>query len=152
MRSFDVGIKKIDKLFEKALKASVKAYEKSLKAEAKVQKNDSLDDETASEIDAYNIGAQLSPIYWKRDVISADNKADIKAWLADKLRFEGPPPDTTLIEMIGRQGYIERPIILDVDNNVCAEGRHRLTAALKFHLDVPIIMISSTRAKGWKKF
>lgn len=109
-----------------------------------------LDLETESEIYTYVRGMHLSPVYWEYDVIPAGSP-DIKRWLKTKTDFEGAPPDKLLVEIIGGEGEIRRPVILDLDNNVCAEGRHRLAAAAKFKLDVPIVMISSTKTPGSKK-
>ena len=111
-----------------------------------------LDNETRDEILAYIQGAYLGKaVYYKIDSIPYRNTKDIDFWLGSKTSIEGPASDTLLVERIGKEGEIKRPVILDVDNDVTVEGRHRLAAAKKFKLDVPIVMISGQKQKGWKK-
>ncbi len=64
---------------------------------------------------------------------------DIAFWLETKLRLEGDPPDRALIDAIEE---ITTPVILDGDQSLCVEGRHRLTAALAKRLPVPIVTIA----------
>ena len=46
-----------------------------------------------------------------------------------------------MIDDICREGRITTPVIIDTDREYTVEGRHRLFAALKCRLDVPVIMI-----------
>lgn len=114
--------------------------------------NKPLDPETIQEILDYNHGMHLGPpLYYRFDVIPSTNESDIDFWLNEKLQFEGEPPDKLLIETIGLEEEIKRPIILDIDNNHTVEGRHRLFAAKEFGLDVPIVMISGLKQSGFKR-
>jgi len=63
---------------------------------------------------------------------------DIRYLLSTKVRVEGPAVDSELVESIKK---IERPVILDVSRELCVEGRHRLTAALKKGLPVPVLVL-----------
>lgn len=74
-------------------------------------------------------------------IIPAENKTDLKFWLQSKLEMEGEPEDDELIEQIGEDGHIYCPIVLDTRNDYTIEGRHRLTAALKYNLDCPALLV-----------
>lgn len=74
-------------------------------------------------------------------VIPREGKQDIKFWLGSKLEREGLPPNEDLMKQIGEDGMIREPVILDTRNDYTVEGRHRLSAALKYNLDVPALLI-----------
>jgi len=74
-------------------------------------------------------------------IIPAANKTDLKFWLQSKLEMEGEPEDDETIGQIGKDGVIYRPIVLDTRNDYTIEGRHRLTAALKYNLDCPALLV-----------
>jgi len=99
------------------------------------------------EVRAYlnELGRNIEDVKLERDTILASNKEDIKFWLKDKVRREGEPTDQEQIDQICADGEIKKPIIIDLDADYTVEGRHRLTAALKCNLDVPVIMISSQK-------
>lgn len=80
-------------------------------------------------------------------IIPKENKEDIKFWLRSKLDIEGPASDLDLVEKIGKDKEIKEPVILDTRDDFTVEGRHRLSAALTYGLDVPalLIMDDSTR-------
>lgn len=107
-----------------------------------------LDNETVDELVAASVGQPR--IFYKRDVMTS--RADVKFWYENKVRFEGLPPDRLLVARICNEGKIWRPVIIDVDREWAVEGRHRLAAALRCNLPVPIVMFSRRRAAGWRKF
>lgn len=74
-------------------------------------------------------------------IIPKENKEDIKFWLRSKLDIEGPASDLDLVEKIGKDKEIKEPIILDTRDDFTVEGRHRLSAALTYGLDVPALLI-----------
>ena len=74
-------------------------------------------------------------------IIPAENKTDLKFWLQSKLDIEGEPEDQEGIDDIGKDGHIFRPVVLDTRNDFTIEGRHRLTAALKYNLDCPALLV-----------
>lgn len=74
-------------------------------------------------------------------IIPAENKTDLEFWLQSKLDIEGEPEDDELIDQIGKDGHIYRPVVLDTRNDYTVEGRHRLTAALKYNLDCPALLV-----------
>jgi len=74
-------------------------------------------------------------------IIPAENKTDLEFWLQSKLDIEGEPEDDELIEQIGKDGHIYRPVVLDTRNDYTIEGRHRLTAAIKYNLDCPALLV-----------
>ena len=80
-------------------------------------------------------------------IIPKENKEDIRFWLKSKLDMEGPASDLDLVKKIGEDKKILEPVILDTRDDFTVEGRHRLSAALKYGLDVPalLIMDDSTR-------
>lgn len=111
-----------------------------------------LDAETEYEIRAYARGAWWpGPIFYEHVVIPASDRQDVAYWYQTKLDFEGPPIDLRLIEEICDEGEITRPVILDLDHEVAAEGRHRLAAALRCNLDVPAVLISSRKTPGARR-
>lgn len=105
-----------------------------------------LDSETRSEIEEWANQVGMDPVYWERGVMSKPE--DIRYWLRTKTMLESAAQDEELIEIIGRTKKIDRPVILDLDREVAVEGRHRMTAALRYGLPVPIVMISSEKTKG----
>jgi hypothetical protein len=110
-----------------------------------------IDPETVDEIYSYNMGMHLGDtIYYQMGAIDADQKQELRALLREKVRSEGPPI-ASIVDEIGMTSPISRPVILDVDNGMVVEGRHRIAAALKYDLDLPFVMISSHRTKGWKR-
>lgn len=74
------------------------------------------------------------------DIIPKDRKEDIRFWLKSKTALEGKPK-SDCVKKIGKDGEIREPVILDLRNDFTVEGRHRLAAALKYNLDVPVLLI-----------
>lgn len=74
-------------------------------------------------------------------IIPAKNKTDLEFWLQSKLDLEGDPEDDELIDQMGKDGRIYRPVVLDTRDDFTIEGRHRLTAALKYNLDCPALLV-----------
>jgi hypothetical protein len=86
-----------------------------------------------------SLGEDSSKWYFEEGMM--DSFSDIEYWLQNKLKYEGMPVDFDLINQIGTDGKIINPIILDTTNEVAVKGRHRLTAAQKFKLTVPVVCI-----------
>lgn len=74
-------------------------------------------------------------------IIPKENKEDIKFWLKSKIDMEGPASDLDLVKKIGEDKKILEPVILDTRDDFTVEGRHRLSAALEYGLDVPALLI-----------
>ena len=74
-------------------------------------------------------------------IIPKENKEDIRFWLKSKVGMEGPASDLDLVKKIGEDKKILEPVILDTRDDFTVEGRHRLSAALKYGLDVPALLI-----------
>jgi len=70
---------------------------------------------------------------------------DIRYWYENKVRNEGPPPDEDLIREICDNG-ISRPVIIDPQAEYTVEGRHRLAAALRCGLAVPVMFVTRKRS------
>jgi hypothetical protein len=99
----------------------------------------SLDPQTRDEISLYldEVGGRRSI---ETDTIPATDLTTLKYWLATKTRIEGKP-DASVVRAIGRSGRIRRPVILDVSSDAVVEGRHRLAAAIKYGLPVPVVVL-----------
>ena len=89
------------------------------------------------ELDNY---VPLSRVRIQYDIIPKDRKEDIRFWLKSKTGLEGEPKSAH-VRKIGEDGEIREPVILDLRNDFTVEGRHRLAAALKYDLDVPVLLI-----------
>ena len=89
------------------------------------------------ELDNY---VPLSDVRIQYDIIPKDRKEDIRFWLKSKTGLEGEPKSAH-VRKIGEDGEIREPVILDLRNDFTVEGRHRLAAALKYDLDVPVLLI-----------
>tara|TARA_Y100000593_G_scaffold26891_1_gene53552 strand:- start:44 stop:421 length:378 start_codon:yes stop_codon:yes gene_type:complete len=102
---------------------------------------DSVMDEIASYL--HSTGRTIDDVGIEQDIIPGNNRTDIKYWLKSKTNFEGEPTDDGLINQICKDGKITTPVIIDTDAEYTVEGRHRLFAALKCEIDVPVVMIFS---------
>ena len=102
---------------------------------------DSVMDEIASYL--HSTGRTIDDVGIEQDIIPGNNRTDIKYWLKSKTNFEGEPTDDGLINQICKDGEITTPVIIDTDAEYTVEGRHRLFAALKCEIDVPVVMIFS---------
>lgn len=69
------------------------------------------------------------------------SEGDIDYWLQNKISMEGKPEDEELMNQICRDGEVKEPVILDVSTEYTVEGRHRLAAAKRCGLDVPVVAI-----------
>lgn len=104
-----------------------------------------LDPETISEIKDYAENFGFSKFDITLDTIQPSEKEDLKFWLRSKTSLERDPEDFELIDQIGKNGKINRPIIIDTDGDYTVEGRHRLAAALKYNLPVPVVILSNRK-------
>jgi hypothetical protein len=104
---------------------------------------DSVMDEIASYL--HSTGRTIDDVGIEQDVIPGNNRTDIKYWLKSKTDFEGEPTDDELINQICKDGKITTPVIIDTDAEYTVEGRHRLFAALKCEIDVPVVVIFSRK-------
>ena len=104
---------------------------------------DSVMDEVASYL--HSTGRTIDDVGIEQDVIPGNNRTDIKYWLKSKTDFEGEPTDDELINQICKDGKITTPVIIDTDAEYTVEGRHRLFAALKCEIDVPVVVIFSRK-------
>ena len=102
---------------------------------------DSVMDEIASYL--HSTGRTIDNVSIEQDIIPGNNRTDIKYWLKSKTDFEGEPTDDELINQICKDGKITTPVIIDTDAEYTVEGRHRLFAALKCEIDVPVVVIFS---------
>ena len=102
---------------------------------------DSVMDEITSYL--HSTGRTIDDVGIEQDIIPGNNRTDIKYWLKSKTNFEGEPTDDGLINQICKDGKITTPVIIDTDAEYTVEGRHRLFAALKCEIDVPVVMIFS---------
>ena len=102
---------------------------------------DSVMDEIASYL--HSTGRTIDDVGIEQDIIPGNNRTDIKYWLKSKTDHEGDPTDDELINQICKDGKITTPVIIDTDAEYTVEGRHRLFAALKCEIDVPVVMIFS---------
>lgn len=100
-----------------------------------------LDINTQHEIASYLEEMGKDPNEAEYDVGVMESKFDIEYWLNTKLSVEGEPPDKELIDQICQDGEIREPVILDVQMEVAVEGRHRLFAANRCDLSVPVVAI-----------
>lgn len=94
--------------------------------------------QSMAELDNYEPLEFLGRIQY--DVIPKEDKENIKYWLHSKEKIEGPA-DKKHVDEIGRSGKIRMPVVLDLRTDHTVEGRHRLAAALKYNLDVPVLMV-----------
>ena len=88
-----------------------------------------------------SVGKNVSDIGMELDIIPASSKNDSEYWLKNKVSREGEPPDEELVDKICQHGKITTPIIIDTTSDHTVEGRHRLAAALKCGLDVPVVVL-----------
>jgi len=102
---------------------------------------DSVMDEIA--IYLHSSGRTIDDVDIEQDIIPGNNRTDIEYWLKSKTKYEGDPTDDELINQICKDGKITTPVIIDTDAEYTVEGRHRLFAALKCEIDVPVVMIFS---------
>tara|TARA_Y100000296_G_C5173836_1_gene258844 strand:- start:2955 stop:3332 length:378 start_codon:yes stop_codon:yes gene_type:complete len=102
---------------------------------------DSVMDEIA--IYLHSSGRTIDDVDIEQDIIPGNNRTDIEYWLKSKIKYEGDPTDDELINQICKDGKITTPVIIDTDAEYTVEGRHRLFAALKCEIDVPVVMIFS---------
>ena len=84
-------------------------------------------------------GHTLSDVSWEHDIMT--EPSDIQYWFERKTAQEGMPEDQELINQIGEDRVIRTAVLLDPDNEYTIEGRHRLAAALKYKLAVPVAML-----------
>ena len=80
-------------------------------------------------------GEQINDVSLSRGTITSDR--DKEKWLQTKQ--EEPRPE--IVDELCEIGSIRRPIVVDMDHDILVWGRHRLAAALKCGLDVPVITI-----------
>jgi hypothetical protein len=94
--------------------------------------------EVQDEMEIYlnQLGLEKSEVSFEFGELTS--KIDIEYWLKSKLKTEGLILDESLIESIGKSGKIFTPILLDTDLEYTIEGRHRLMAALRYGLTVPL--------------
>jgi len=104
---------------------------------------DSVMDEITSYL--HSTGRTIDDVGIEQDVIPGNYRTDIKHWLKSKTDFEGEPTDDELINQICKDGKITTPVIIDADEEYTVEGRHRLFAALKCEIDVPVVVIFSRK-------
>ena len=102
---------------------------------------DSVMDEIASYL--HSTGRTIDDVNIEQEIIPGTSRTDIEYWLKSKTDFEGDPTDDELINQICKDGKITTPVIIDTDAEYTVEGRHRLFAALKCEIDVPVVMIFS---------
>ena len=102
---------------------------------------DSVMDEIASYL--HSSDRTIDDVDIEQDIIPGNNRTDIEYWLKSKTDHEGDPTDDELINQICKDGKITTPVIIDTDAEYTVEGRHRLFAALKCEIDVPVVMIFS---------
>ena len=102
---------------------------------------DSVMDEIASYL--HSSDRTIDDVDIEQDIIPGNNLTDIEYWLKSKTDHEGDPTDDELINQICKDGKITTPVIIDTDAEYTVEGRHRLFAALKCEIDVPVVMIFS---------
>lgn len=102
---------------------------------------DDLDINTQHEIASYMEEIGKDPNKAGYDVGVMESQFDIEYWLNTKLSVEGEPPDKELINQICQDGEIRDPVILDVQAEIAVEGRHRLYAANKCGLSIPVVAI-----------
>ena len=102
---------------------------------------DSVMDEIASYL--HSSDRTIDDVDIEQDIIPGNNRTDIEYWLKSKTDHEGDPTDDELINQICKDGEITTPVIIDTDAEYTVEGRHRLFAALKCEIDVPVVMIFS---------
>ncbi len=100
-----------------------------------------LDPETRLEVQDYLRDIRASRSLWLDVMRFPKARKDMKYWLRSKMLREGPA-DPDVVDEIGRAGRIHRPVILDASGDYTVEGRHRLAAALKWGLDVPVLILS----------
>ena len=106
--------------------------------DARVDKG--IDGETWSEIQQYlNRNGESLKDY--RIELGTVPPSDIDYWLNNKIRIEGEP-EPEMIDDIGESGVIDRPVIIDAGCDYTVEGRHRLAAAKKYKLAVPVVWLS----------
>jgi hypothetical protein len=86
-------------------------------------------------------GRTIDDVNIEQDVIPGKNRTDIEYWLKRKTDTEGKPIDDELINQICKDGKIITPVIIDTDAEYTVEGRHRLFAALRCKIDVPVVII-----------
>jgi hypothetical protein len=120
------------------LKLILENWKKYLKEEAIP---DSVMDEIASYL--HSSGRTLDDVDIEQDIIPGHSRTDIEYWLKSKIEYEGDPTDDELINQICKDGKITTPVIIDTDAEYTVEGRHRLFAALKCEIDVPVVIIFS---------
>ena len=101
---------------------------------------DSVMDEIA--IYLHSIGRTIDDVNIEQTIIPGHWRTDIERWLKSKIDFEGDPTGDELINQICRDDKINVPVIIDADAEYTVEGRHRLFAALKCEIDVPVVVIS----------
>jgi len=102
---------------------------------------DSVTDEIVSYL--HSTGRTIDDVEMEQEIIPGNNRTDIEYWLKSKTKYEGEPPDKELIDKICKDGKITTPVIIDTDEEYTVEGRHRLFAALKCKIDVPVVAIFS---------
>jgi len=102
---------------------------------------DSVMDEIASYL--HSSDRTIDDVDIEQDIIPGNNRTDIEYWLKSKIEYEGDPTDDELINQICKDGKITTPVIIDTDAEYTVEGRHRLFAALKCEIDVPVVIIFS---------
>ncbi len=103
--------------------------------------NENISQQTMFEITQYlyDVGLELDDVSIGSEVMRS--KEDKEFWLKSKLDFEGDPHDEKLIDQICKDGVIKEPIIIDLDQEYTIEGRHRLAAALRCNIDMPVVFI-----------
>ena len=106
---------------------------------------EAIPDRVMDEIASYlhSTGRTIDDVNIEQEIIPGTSRTDIEYWLKSKTDFEGDPTDDELIDQICRDGKITAPVIIDTDAEYTVEGRHRLFAALKCEIDVPVVMIFS---------
>lgn len=89
-----------------------------------------------------NIGDDIDNCTITLDVIPSSDTRNMRYWLHTKEKVEGKA-NPKVVAQIGSKGKITRPVIIDLDRDTLVEGRHRLSAGLKYALDVPVVMLRS---------
>lgn len=89
---------------------------------------------------ADQLGYLPEEVFGVEGIIPSRDKTTLNHWYRSKISVEGLP-DETVVDEIGAEGVIRRPVVLDSDREYCIEGRHRLASALKYNLDCPVVDI-----------
>ena len=138
----------LDKMSDDDLETVHRALEKRPSQLSKLKEDEeNIPDEVWDEIHMYldSIGKTIDDVGIEQEVILASSKTDLEYWLKNKTDIEGEA-DPVDVDKICKDGKIKLPIIIDTTEEYTVEGRHRLAAALKCGLDVPVVALFSKDA------